>query len=354
MTGLFSAFAASIIENLRNEGFQFLKVENEDWMADTPFAAIKNEGGVFYAAVVYDATDFSRAFEWRGILADKFTEFSKRTNSRNIIIFNLFSGEELTDEIGGYIDNNSEEYYSQPLYEINYFIPFSSENAVKYNAKQPYDLLGMPNVAVKKRTNIIEFPQKAKNQAPGIVTYILLIINTAVLTLMELNGGSLNVDVLERFGALTRFGVLENGEYYRLFTSMFLHIGITHLVFNNLSLYIFGPRIERYLGRFMFLLIYISSGLVGSAATLAFSDATHAAGASGAIYGLMGAAFALTQITKKNIGGLSFQTMLFFISVGVVMGLFTPNIGNAAHIGGLLCGYAIGVAVAFIGKRRRA
>ena len=150
----------------------------------------------------------------------------------------------------------------------------------------------------------------------------------------------------ERFGAIVPELVIGQNQWYRLFTAMFIHFGLMHFAANAFGLLIFGSRLERHLGRVKFCAIYILSGLLGSVFSLAnlhFAQAyAISAGASGAIYGIVGAMFAYTRITKRSIEFINWYAMLIYISIGVGMGFATPGIDNFAHIGGLVGGAVLG------------
>ena len=173
------------------------------------------------------------------------------------------------------------------------------------------------------------------------LTYVFIILNVIIWLLMELNGGSEDINTLLLFGANEPFLVIERQQYWRLITSTFLHIGISHLLYNTFALYIFGSRIEKYYGKVAFLIIYFISGMIGSMASLIFSD-TVSAGASGAIYGLMGALLMIAYKTKKEVDGLNAFTILIMIMLGVAFGFLMPFIDNPAHIGGLIAGMISG------------
>ena len=129
-------------------------------------------------------------------------------------------------------------------------------------------------------------------QLPGInrrpdVTYVLLGTYCIVWLLMEITGSSGEGYTLLQFGAL--FGpYVASGEYWRLFTSTFLHVGLMHLFFNGISLLIFGRIVEGVFGRLRFISIYVASGLLGSVFSFMFNTGSIGAGASGAIFGVLG------------------------------------------------------------------
>ena len=132
-------------------------------------------------------------------------------------------------------------------------------------------------------------PEFQIDMRPPYVTYSLLIINVAVWLLMTLTGLVFGIN---QSGQLLIFGAKVNefivrGQYWRLFTAMFLHVGIIHLFFNSYALYVYGRVVEPLFGKGKFLTIYLISGLMGSLFSYMLSP-NPAAGASGAIFGLMG------------------------------------------------------------------
>jgi rhomboid protease GluP len=170
------------------------------------------------------------------------------------------------------------------------------------------------------------------------LTEWLIGINLIMFALTQI----LNITVgngLLRLGAKVNF-LIGLGEYWRLLTSMFLHADLMHLIFNMLALYILGRDIERFFGKTKFLLIYFGSGLIGSAFSyLIVSNVS--VGASGAIFGLMGANLFLYKINPtvyKRIYGSDF---LILIGINLVLGIIRPNIDMAGHIGGLIGGFII-------------
>ncbi len=168
------------------------------------------------------------------------------------------------------------------------------------------------------------------------LTYILLGMNLIVFLLMTLAGGSTDQRVLVAFGAKVNT-LIQAGEIWRLLTSTFIHIGIMHLVFNLYALWALGPLTEESFGHRRFFMIYIFSGLGGSIASFLFTTALSA-GASGAIFGLLGAlmydSFKRPNLWKSGLG----MNLIIVILVNFGFGLIQPGIDNFAHLGGLLTG----------------
>jgi rhomboid protease GluP len=165
--------------------------------------------------------------------------------------------------------------------------------------------------------------------------------------LETLAGGSTNTGVLIRMGAKVT-PLIAAGQYWRLFTAMFLHIGLMHIFFNGYALVVLGTELERLLDWGRFLAIYLLSGLMGNLASYAFSPSL-AAGASGAIFGLIGALGAFFFRYRERLGAWGrarLGNILFLIAINLAFGFLYPGIDNLAHLGGLLCGIGLGWALA--------
>lgn len=178
-----------------------------------------------------------------------------------------------------------------------------------------------------------------------IVTYSLIFICILVFILMYVLGnGSTDNYTLLVFGANVDT-LTKDGDYYRLFTSMFLHIGILHLLCNMYSLYIIGKEVENVFGKVKYLIIYLLSGIAGSILSLAFNHNTICAGASGAIFGLLGALLYFGYYYRTYLGATLTRSIIPVIVLNLIIGFTSSGIDNAAHIGGLVGGILIAMAV---------
>ena len=138
----------------------------------------------------------------------------------------------------------------------------------------------------------------------ALVTKAIIAINVGVYLLELAAGGQINGTGNEIYREGVLYGpVVANGDYWRLFTSMFLHYGPIHLLFNMLALWWFGGAVENVLGRGRYLLLYLVSGLAGSAGALIMSPNALTVGASGAIFGILGAAFVIERQRTTGLGG---------------------------------------------------
>ncbi len=179
------------------------------------------------------------------------------------------------------------------------------------------------------------------------VTYLLVATNLVVFALMERAGGSQDPTVLDKFGALFGPLVME-GQYWRLLTAIFLHIGFVHIAFNSLGLFVFGTAFERTSGPLRMAVVYVGSGLAGSTLSYLASPAVRSAGASGAIFGVLGALVVYLFVNRQEFGRLGqreISTVLFLAAINLLNGLASPGVDNWAHVGGLLGGAALGLAV---------
>jgi membrane associated rhomboid family serine protease len=186
---------------------------------------------------------------------------------------------------------------------------------------------------------------------PRSVTTVILAINVLVF-LAEIALGGASSEVLIRLGAMAPLFVA-TGEYWRLVTAMFLHVGVIHLLLNSWGLFLFGNLIEGVFGSARFVTIYLVTGFVASAASFAFGGLDRvAAGASGAIFGLLGAWLAYNWrrrelfMAQANVRGA-----LLLIAINLVLGFSVQGIDNTAHVGGLVAGVLAGLAAEGAGTR---
>ncbi len=193
-----------------------------------------------------------------------------------------------------------------------------------------------------------------RNSMP-VVTYILLATNVLVWLFLEWWGSSTDTATLLAAGAMKFDLVVEQGQYYRLFNAMFLHIGFTHLFYNMFSLYIFGSRLEKFMKPLQAIIVYLGAGLVGSIASMAaaFISGNYAvsAGASGAVYGLMGGLLFISLIHRRPIEGLTTYVLWLFFILGIVYSVVTPNVDIFAHLGGFVGGVGITAIVLISSKK---
>ena len=164
-------------------------------------------------------------------------------------------------------------------------------------------------------------------------TYTLIGINVLVFGLQFLGGIN---EVAGNWG-MWPVGIAVGGEWWRLFTAAFLHGSILHIAFNMYVLFVLGPTLERVLGHARYLILYLLAALGGGVASYIFSDMrTVSVGASGAIFGLMGALIVAGRRLKYDI-----KQVVLLLAVNVVIGFMAPGVDWRAHLGGLVTGAAV-------------
>ena len=188
----------------------------------------------------------------------------------------------------------------------------------------------------------------------GRVTAVLILLNVGVWLVMETSGSSSSSRDLVRFGANVPT-LVKDGEYWRLVASMFIHVGLLHLLFNSYGCYLLGTFLERFTGSTRMFIIYMLSGLAGSVASAGAGRHAASAGASGAIFGLLGASIVLLVWRSKGspaagarglhmpprLRRLYAFNFIFLAALNLGLGLAEPQIDNYAHGGGFMGGILV-------------
>lgn len=168
---------------------------------------------------------------------------------------------------------------------------------------------------------------------------VLLVLNISIYILMQIP--FIGPKIFE-FGIGVNY-LVGMGEWWRLFTPMFLHGGIMHLLFNMFSLFVFGPELEKIAGKMRFITLYFVSGIVANIATFYFMNLNYThLGASGAIFGIFGGYGALVYYNRKTLPELR-QIIVPIIVISVVMTFLQTGINKTAHVVGLATGFLIGL-----------
>jgi membrane associated rhomboid family serine protease len=185
--------------------------------------------------------------------------------------------------------------------------------------------------------------------APAVL--ILMIINVLVFLFEIVSGGSNDSDVLHRMGALEPSAVA-NGEYWRLFTALFLHGGFLHLGFNLFALYVLAPPLEQSIGTMRFAACYLLSGLGSSIGVIALArlgliQAAQLIGASGCIMGVIGAwGGFLVRHHQAPQAKERLANIALIVAIQIAFDLSTPQVSMAAHLSGLVAGFFLGLILA--------
>ena len=186
-----------------------------------------------------------------------------------------------------------------------------------------------------------------RQKPEAICTVALIVINVAVFFILTMFGDTEDAVFMLQHGAMYEPYIIEGHEYYRIFTCLFLHFGITHLLNNMVLLGALGCNLELEIGKVRFVIIYFASGIIGNIVSL-FYDLTLeqpavSAGASGAIFGLMGALLYVVIANGGRLGRLSGRGMLVMVILSLYFGLTSTGVDNLAHIGGVVSGFLLAV-----------
>ncbi len=190
-----------------------------------------------------------------------------------------------------------------------------------------------------------------RSQKKPVLTISIAVVNVLVFFYLSMGGRTEDALYMAENGAMFVPYFIEKEEYYRIFTSMFLHFGFDHLFSNMVTLCVVGSYVEPLVGKWRFAIIYLVSGLGGNIlsvmAELQSGEFAVSAGASGAIFGITGALLGLTLLNHGQVAGITRQSVLLIIVLNLYNGFVNEGIDNYAHIGGLVCGFLITLLLCF-------
>lgn len=190
-------------------------------------------------------------------------------------------------------------------------------------------------------------------QAP--VNHTIILLNILIFLLTEFTGSWEDVNHMLKWGAAGTLDIMQQHEYYRLFTAMFLHFGIQHLGNNMLVLLFIGDCLERNLGKIRYGLLYLLGGaganLLSFFHELYSKEYVVSAGASGAVFAVIGGLLYIVIRNKGHIENFSSRQLLILAFLSLYHGLTSTGVNNIAHLGGLLCGFLLGIL--FYHKRKK-
>ncbi len=179
------------------------------------------------------------------------------------------------------------------------------------------------------------------------VNWALILINIIVFLWIELGGSSEDTAWMVEHGAMFGPFLLERGEYYRVFTAMFLHFGVSHLMNNMLILFVIGNYLEKVFGRLKYLIFYLLCGISANVCSLWYymnrDPMTVSAGASGAVFGVMGGLLWAVIRNKGHLEGLHTRQLVFMLLLSLYLGFSSIGVNNVSHITGMLTGFLLAV-----------
>ncbi|MDE7199920.1 MAG: rhomboid family intramembrane serine protease [Lachnospiraceae bacterium] len=181
---------------------------------------------------------------------------------------------------------------------------------------------------------------------------ILVAINVIVFLICTFTG-----DLLYNKGAFSVAELLQSGQFYRLFTSMFLHWNVEHLFSNMIILYYVGAIVERELGTLPYLVLYLLSGLAGNLFSMGYEILVNlygsSAGASGAVFGVEGALLFLVMTHRGRLESMTVGRVAFAVAFSLYCGFTSAGVNNAAHVGGVLMGFTAAAVIVGCKRLRR-
>lgn len=238
-------------------------------------------------------------------------------------------------------------------YENVWFLDTASGRVVLYEGQEDFD--GLRRYVEDLLYAQINYPNMQKDsEGKRHITIspcntALVLINILVFVLCEIFGSTQDIAFLLEHGALSFPEVFSGHEFYRLFTYMFLHGGIEHLLNNMLILWFLGDNLEKQMGHVKYLILYFLSGILAGLVSMVYNSNIDryvvCVGASGAIFGVVGALAFIVLVNRGRVENLTTRQMLLFIALSLYGGFTSQGVDNAAHIGGLLAGILLGLGL---------
>ena len=187
------------------------------------------------------------------------------------------------------------------------------------------------------------------------LTNIMIAVVIIIYVVTEFKGDTGDAEFMYKCGALWTPDVIENGQYYRLLSAVFLHFGAEHLFGNVLLWYFMGNILERAMGKIRYFILFMLTGICGNAATILWEmhtgDFAVSAGASGAIFGILGALLLIVICHKGHYEYMSLKRLLFFVGLSLAIGYETAGVNYVAHAAGLVSGFLL-AAIIYIPLKR--
>lgn len=324
-------FITYIIEVLtKHFGYTLTELESDSEGIASPWALLKEgqEGdlrGVVFCRESYSVSD------------DNWVKynFSKNTNGSFVKITRIYL---IDGEIA--VRKTMDEANSNLLNGGNYIAVDLQNNTIPFYTEYEEEILQTISYYLN-RGNVIQDEKKEKEEKP-IITYILIGLNVIMYLITAFLSGNIidsNTGVLVFLGAKVNT-LIDKGQYYRLITAAFLHGGLIHIGFNMYALNALGPLVERVFGKVKYLIIYFVAAITSSYLSYIFSTSISV-GASGAIFGLLGASLVFAVKSEDKVGRVFINNIMSVIVVNLIIGFSMANVDNFGHIGGLIGGFLV-------------
>ena len=314
-------------------------IENEIWLEN-----LDNDIPLIRININYIHNEEQLSIDMRKCNAIR-KSIKKKTYSFNINVLNLLL--DIRNEVKIIEDKNIETIKIDKIGDlkknkiINEFFPKFKDKVEnkKTGIKEMFEMTEELNQKTAKEDK--KLSKVFKEQKNPTITISLILINIVMFLLT----------ILDYEGMINLFANYyvndQNGEIWRLFTSMFMHANIWHIFFNMYALYAVGPLVEKYYGKIKYLIIYLSSGVIGSLLSAVLSN-NVSVGASGAIFGLFGSLLFFGYKYRATLDGFLRSSIIPVLLINLVLGFAIKGVDVYAHIGGFLGGlllsYTVGVA----------
>ena len=359
---MFEDFASALIKEL---------VKNEfDIISKNDIANLQNSGliilgkilpPVFYVACIAngDKTTLEDYDKITKMLSLSLKATAQRFMCKSVICTNIVYTKELTLDKKVFIDK--QEYEASSGYYNIFWCVDNSKKDIYCSKNQPSEILNIKDCVKKalhsektddekdiyaiERETKKKYSLSAMHNVPAL-TFMIIATNIIIFLIFYVRK---DFDTYLYMFANNHDLVLQ-GEYYRLLTSMFFHAGVSHLLLNCISMYIYGSRYECFVGRGKLFVLYFFSGIFAGIVSMMFSD-SFSVGASGAIFGVLGALLVFTLKVRKRVDGIDYITMLTIAAVCLFAGYSNPNIDNFAHLGGFVAGCLFQIILGLIDKK---
>lgn len=353
---MFSNSSKQIYIDLIKQDFKPFKLNIEDNLTDDTLqiSLIKNIDNTIYVVNLLNTFEYDPSYciKISNYNNNSFVRFQDNVNVIYINVFlckNHLQNKNFIDSL----DKNKIHDFSN----IYWSLSFENDTPNMYfNKEQPNKIIGIEKIltstnknrSITKDNSLKNITKKAFQDSPLIEKNsvfnfynLIIIINTIIFFYIFLNSG-INTETLLKNGAFYHHNIIQQKEYYRIFTCMFLHANFTHLFSNMATLYIFGRGLERTTSHSFFLLVYFISGIVANIIMLFIPSNSIMVGASGCIFGVLGATMILSYIFKKSICNISFHSILTIVLINLFFSVSDPQISFSVHFIGFIVGIILG------------
>jgi len=268
----------------------------------------------------------------------------------NLKVFNLFICDKLSNYVGFNtndicfidIENGDSKFFlngNDEIWQDEVSICKDNSNYIKKYEK---------NLKIHKKEKTLSFVKDNFKMSVSWIIFLNVVIYLIMAYILHIVGDKdLYRSISYSFGSCYD-GVIKEKQVYRVLTSIFIHGGIEHLIGNMISLVVVGRFVEKTIGHLKFLILYLFTGIIADFVSIGYNVyqgnfSKPSIGASGAIFGVIGVFFALLIVDKKILGEFGLTRFAIYIFCNIYVGLRTENVDNAAHIGGVIVGFIIGV-----------